>query len=164
MFIGGVSAKTNEAELKQFFSRFGNVQTCIVNHEKRHAFLKLISHQDAHVTKQSVDMLPTDEYRGKFERVCIPKAAFDMWKLLTMVQIGWAVGFGPTTCADYTEGTSEIPISVLTDADRKWMLNAEYGGTGGKPIETGMIVEEPDIEIGAGPSSKGIVSLECHQV
>lgn len=36
------------------------------------------------------------------------------------------------------------------------MLNAEYGGTGGKQIETGMIVEEPDIEIGAGPSSKGI--------
>jgi len=71
LFIGGVSAKTNETELKQFFSRFGNVQTCIVNHEKRHAFLKLISHQDAHVTKQSVDKLPSDEYRGKFERVCI---------------------------------------------------------------------------------------------
>lgn len=35
------------------------------------------------------------------------------------------------------------------------MLTAEYGGTGGKQIETGMIVEEPDIEIGAGPSSKG---------
>jgi len=40
------------------------------------------------------------------------------------------------------------------------MLNAEYGGTGGKAIETGMIVEEPDIEIGAGPSSKGITSMD----
>lgn len=48
-----------------------------------------------------------------------------------------------------------MPISRLTDADRKWMLNAEYGGSGGKPIETGMVVEEPDIEIGAGVSSKG---------
>lgn len=36
------------------------------------------------------------------------------------------------------------------------MLNAEYGGTGGKPIESGLVVEEPDIEIGAGVSSKGI--------
>lgn len=36
------------------------------------------------------------------------------------------------------------------------MLSAEYGGTGGKPIQTGMIVEEPDIEIGAGVSSKGM--------
>jgi protein NRD1 len=35
------------------------------------------------------------------------------------------------------------------------MLTAEYGGTGGKQIEPGMVVEEPDIEIGAGVSSKG---------
>lgn len=37
------------------------------------------------------------------------------------------------------------------------MLTAEYGGTGGKPIESGMVVEEPDIEIGAGVSSKGML-------
>ena len=36
------------------------------------------------------------------------------------------------------------------------MLTAEYGGTGGKPLEGGMVVEEPDIEIGAGVSSKAI--------
>ena len=36
------------------------------------------------------------------------------------------------------------------------MLSAEYGGTGGKPIESGIVVEEPDIEIGAGVSSKGL--------
>lgn len=35
------------------------------------------------------------------------------------------------------------------------MLTAEYGGSGGKAIETGLVVEEPDIEIGAGVSSKG---------
>lgn len=35
------------------------------------------------------------------------------------------------------------------------MLSAEYGGTGGRAIEAGMVVEEPDIEIGAGVSSKG---------
>lgn len=26
------------------------------------------------------------------------------------------------------------------------MLTAEYGGTGGRPIKSGMVVEEPDIE------------------
>lgn len=36
------------------------------------------------------------------------------------------------------------------------MLTAEYGGSGGKAIESGMVVEEPDIEIGAGVSSKAI--------
>jgi hypothetical protein len=35
------------------------------------------------------------------------------------------------------------------------MLTAEFGGSGGKPIESGLVVEEPDIEIGAGVSSKG---------
>jgi protein NRD1 len=68
----------------------------------------------------------------------------------------WGVGFGPRDCSDYTTGVSVIPISKLTDADRKWMLTAEYGGSGGKPIESGMVVEEPDIEIGAGVSSKAI--------
>ena len=52
-----------------------------------------------------------------------------------------------------------IPIAKLTDADVKWMLTAEYGGSGGKKLETGMVVEEPDIEIGAGVSSKGMVLL-----
>ena len=36
------------------------------------------------------------------------------------------------------------------------MLTAEYGGSGGKAIEAGMVVEEPDIEIGQGVSSKAI--------
>jgi len=49
-----------------------------------------------------------------------------------------------------------IPIQKLTEADRKWMLTAPYGGSGGRPIESGMCVEEPDIEIGAGVSSKAI--------
>lgn len=38
------------------------------------------------------------------------------------------------------------------------MVSAEYGGTGGKPLEGGMVVEEPDIEIGQGVSSKGLLS------
>ena len=66
------------------------------------------------------------------------------------------MGFGPRDCSDYQTGISIIPIERLTDADRKWMLTAEFGGTGGKPIESGLVVEEPDIEIGAGVSSKGI--------
>ena len=42
------------------------------------------------------------------------------------------------------------------------MLTAEYGGTGGKQIEPGMVVEEPDIEIGAGVSSKGKLIQYLH--
>lgn len=75
--------------------------------------------------------------------------------LMLLPQTRWGVGFGPRDCSDYQTGISIIPIDRLTDADRKWMLTAEYGGTGGKEIEPGMIAEEPDIEIGAGVSSKG---------
>ena len=74
---------------------------------------------------------------------------------LRCFQTRWGVGFGPRDCSDYQTGVSVIPIERLTEADRKWMVNAEYGGTGGRPIESGMVVEEPDIEIGAGVSSKG---------
>lgn len=71
-------------------------------------------------------------------------------------QTRWGVGFGPRDCSDYSTGISVIPIHKLTDADRKWMLTAPYGGSGGRPIDTGLCVEEPDIEIGAGVSSKAI--------
>lgn len=84
------------------------------------------------------------------------KRAFPDFNLLTVIQTRWGVGFGPRDCSDYQTGVSVIPIERLTEADRKWMLTAEYGGTGGKAIESGMVVEEPDIEIGAGVSSKGL--------
>lgn len=71
-------------------------------------------------------------------------------------QTRWGVGFGPRDCSDYATGISIIPIHKLTEADRKWILTAPYGGSGGRPIESGLSVEEPDIEIGAGVSSKAI--------
>ena len=76
--------------------------------------------------------------------------------MLTFEQTRWGVGFGPRDCSDYQTGISVIPINKLTEADRKWMLTADFGGSGGRPIESGLVVEEPDIEIGAGVSSKAI--------
>ena len=73
-----------------------------------------------------------------------------------MIQTRWGVGFGPRDCSDYQSGVSIIPIHKLTEADRKWMLTAPFGGSGGRPIVSGLCVEEPDIEIGAGVSSKAI--------
>jgi protein NRD1 len=51
---------------------FGGVQSCIVNHDKRHAFLKMISHHDAYAAKQAIQTLPESEYRTLFERVSKP--------------------------------------------------------------------------------------------
>ncbi|KAI1298653.1 hypothetical protein F5Y03DRAFT_260256 [Xylaria venustula] len=128
LFVGGVTC--SEAELRSVFGRHGQVQTCIVNKDKRHAFVKMVTRRDAVHAKEAMES-------GSF-------------------RTRWGVGFGPRDCSDYQTGISIIPISKLTEADRKWMLTADFGGSGGRPIETGLVVEEPDIEIGAGVSSKAI--------
>ncbi|ORY64051.1 uncharacterized protein BCR38DRAFT_205502 [Pseudomassariella vexata] len=128
LFVGGVTCP--ESELRNMFGQHGQVQTCIVNKDKRHAFVKMINRRDAVAAKEAME---NSQFRTR-----------------------WGVGFGPRDCSDYSTGISVIPISKLTDADRKWMLTAEFGGSGGRAIESGMVVEEPDIEIGAGVSSKAI--------
>lgn len=133
LFVGGVTS--SEAHLRSLFSKFGIVQTCIVNTDKRHAFIKMIGRQDAIAAREGMESYKTGDMQ---------------------LRTRWGVGFGPRDCSDYQTGISIIPVDRLTEADRKWMLTAEYGGTGGRPIESGMIVEEPDIEIGAGVSSKAI--------
>jgi protein NRD1 len=121
--------------LRAIFGRFGTVQTCIVNKDKRHAFVKMLSREDAVKAKKGTE---------------------DSRNLEVPLRTRWGVGFGPRDCSDYQTGVSIIPIHKLTEADRKWMLTAPYGGSGGQPIESGLSVEEPDIEIGAGVSSKAI--------
>lgn len=133
LFVGGVTS--SEAHLRSLFAKFGIVQTAIVNVDKRHAFIKMLDRKDAERARDGME-----DYREGS----------------TQLRTKWGVGFGPRDCSDYQTGISVIPIDRLTDADRKWMVTAEYGGTGGKPIEGGMIVEEPDIEIGAGVSSKAM--------
>ncbi|KAF3765819.1 hypothetical protein M406DRAFT_226994, partial [Cryphonectria parasitica EP155] len=133
LFVGGVTCP--EHELRAIFNRFGTVQTCIVNKEKRHAFVKMYTRKDAVNAKEAMEdgRSPDAQLRTR-----------------------WGVGFGPRDCSDYQTGISVIPIHKLTEADRKWMLTAPFGGSGGQPITHGMVVEEPDIEIGAGVSSKAI--------
>ncbi|KAF2865568.1 hypothetical protein BDV95DRAFT_586047 [Massariosphaeria phaeospora] len=136
LFVGGASG--TESEIRNIFSRFGKVQTCIVNQDKRHAFVKMVNRRDAISAKEGMDNLADPSALSKAR------------------QTRWGVGFGPRDCSDYASGVSVIPISRLTDADRKWVSTAEYGGTGGRALEGGMVIEEPDIEIGAGVSSKAI--------
>ncbi|KAL0258669.1 hypothetical protein SLS55_006169 [Diplodia seriata] len=136
LFVGGVSA--SEQELRQIFSRFGEVQTCIVNPEKHHAFVKMANRTDSVQAKLGMEKEKNPQVLNKAR------------------QTRWGVGFGPRECSDYSTGISVIPIDRLTEADRKWVVTSEYGGTGGRALETGLVIEEPDIEIGTGVSSKGM--------
>lgn len=168
LFIGGATG--TESEIRNIFSQFGKVQSCIVNQDKRHAFVKMLTRPDALAAKAGMDSTQDPNALSKARQVCMNIGSgarttqsgharsrncvlYLIW--LTFLQTRWGVGFGPRDCSDYNTGISVIPISRLTDADRKWVLTAEYGGTGGVPLEEGMVIEEPDIEIGAGVSSKG---------
>lgn len=139
LFVGG--ANGSQQEISELFSRFGEVASCIPNREKRHAFVKMTTREHTLNAKAGVEALQN---------------ANDRETMSVARQTKWGVGFGPRECFDYQKGESVIPISRLTEADMKWMLTAEYGGTGGRQLEPGMAIEEPDIEIGAGVSSKAM--------
>lgn len=44
-----------EHELRRIFEQFGNVQTCIVNKEKRHAFVKMFNRKDSEIAKDGME-------------------------------------------------------------------------------------------------------------
>jgi hypothetical protein len=44
-----------EHELRRIFDKFGSVQTCIVNKDKRHAFVKMVSREDAVRAKEAME-------------------------------------------------------------------------------------------------------------
>jgi hypothetical protein len=47
--------RCSEKELRKIFDRIGKVQTCIVNKEKRHAFVKMVTRQDALDAKDAME-------------------------------------------------------------------------------------------------------------
>lgn len=44
-----------EPELRAIFGRYGTVQTCIVNKDKRHAFVKMLTRKDAEAAKTNME-------------------------------------------------------------------------------------------------------------
>lgn len=53
----------SEAELRDIFSRFGQVQTCIVNKDKRHAFVKMYYRKDAERAKVAMEEMRSQEFQ-----------------------------------------------------------------------------------------------------
>jgi protein NRD1 len=50
-----ILSRSSEQELRALFNRFGKVQTCIVNKDKRHAFVKMVSRKDAVNAKDAME-------------------------------------------------------------------------------------------------------------
>ena len=133
LFIGGVPLNMKEWELANLIRPFAEVQSVILNHNRKHAFVKVYSRREAE-----------NAFMNFNKDGALP------------LRTRWGVGFGPRDCCDYQTGSSKIPLHRLTDADKKWSVEAQWGGTGGQPLETGIVFEEPDIIVGEGISSKSM--------
>lgn len=134
IFIGGVPHSMNEQQLVQTLKPYADVQSVTINTGRKHAFVKVYSRNEA---EQVIQAFSTQHPSGLRAR--------------------WGVGFGPRDCCNYQTGISTIPIQRLTDADKKWIVSAEWGGSvPGLELQPGLFVEEPDIEVGHGVSSKSI--------
>lgn len=133
LFIGGVPRGMDERSLASHLRPYAEVQSVILNSERKHAFVKVYSRREAEAVIQSFNKDGALPLRTR-----------------------WGVGFGPRDCCNYQHGVSIIPIVRLTDADRQWVVEAEWGGTGGQPLVSGIVIDEPDIEIGTGISSKAM--------
>lgn len=133
LFIGGVPRGMDERALAGHLRPYAEVQSVILNSERKHAFVKVYSRREAEAVVQSFNKDGALPLRTR-----------------------WGVGFGPRDCCNYQHGVSIIPIVRLTDADKQWVVDAEWGGTGGQPLVSGIVIDEPDIEIGTGISSKAM--------
>ncbi|CCD25719.1 Nrd1 complex RNA-binding subunit NDAI_0F04010 [Naumovozyma dairenensis CBS 421] len=133
LFIGGVPMHMKEWELSNILKPFAEVQSVILNNQRKHAFVKVYSRQEAE------NVLMNFNRDGSYN-----------------LRTRWGVGFGPRDCCDYQNGISIIPLKRLTEADQKWAVSAQWGGTGGQELTTGLVFDEPDIIIGDGVSSKVI--------
>lgn len=67
LFVGGAGG--TEGEIRAIFSRFGRVQTCIVNQDKRHAFVKMLTRPDAVAAKEGMDSLQDPVAQSKARQV-----------------------------------------------------------------------------------------------
>ncbi|KAG5365793.1 Protein NRD1 [Yarrowia sp. B02] len=134
IFIGGVTMSTTNEELLSILRPYGRTQSLVMHRERKHAFCKMYTRAEAEAVLQNFTRL---NQQGSIT-----------------LRARWGVGFGPRDCSNYQTGISIIPIGTLTEADMKWVVTAPYGGTGGVPVAPGMVIEEPDIEVGTGVSSK----------
>lgn len=131
IFIGGVPNNMKEWDIANVLRQFAEVQSVILNSNRKHAFVKVYSRNEAENVLANFNKDGSSPLRTR-----------------------WGVGFGPRDCCNYQYGYSVIPIHRLTESDKKWSLEAQWGGTGGQPLTSGMVFEEPDIIVGDVISNK----------
>ena len=87
--------RSSEDVLRGIFSAFGLVQTCIVNVEKRHAFVKMLTRSEAMIAKEGMERYKSSEMQL---RVCPSPfasrfpATFRLTNRFLRLDGAWALG------------------------------------------------------------------------
>lgn len=56
---------SSEPDLRIAFEKYGTVQTCIVNKDKRHAFVKMLTRADAVTAKETMEQQRAQDMQGR---------------------------------------------------------------------------------------------------
>ena len=64
-----MSFRSSEEDLRAIFLAFGRVQTCIVNVDKRHAFVKMITRDEAMAAKDGMEHYKSPEMQLRVRSV-----------------------------------------------------------------------------------------------
>jgi hypothetical protein len=81
-----------EAELKSIFARFGEVQSCIVNMDKRHAFVKMFDRKSAVAARLGMEHEKDADIIAKVRSVCCSPTCLSVtWNC-------WLIGTDPLGC------------------------------------------------------------------
>lgn len=119
LYVGNIAPHLTQLDVATFFSRFGEVDTVILNTNKNNAFVKLTTRASAERARKA--------HRGMIQDV--------------QINVNWASGFGNKELFDRGPGWSLLPLASLTDTEKRWLASSKYGG--GPPVG-GTVMEEPD--------------------
>lgn len=92
LFVGGVTS--NEAHLRSLFSKYGKVQTCIVNVDKRHAFVKMINRRDAEAARMGME-----EYRDGSTQLRVRRQTYNCGSHANVIRQNGVLGLDLETAA-----------------------------------------------------------------
>ncbi|TPX76154.1 hypothetical protein CcCBS67573_g02566 [Chytriomyces confervae] len=124
LFVGGLRPETSVETLRAAFIQHANVRVAgaNINPNKLTGFVKTYTREEAVQAREIMNQVPVDG---------------------TLLRVSWGCGFGPKEHFKYETGETAFPVNEMSEADKKAIGQARYGG--GRPIQGGLIIEEPDI-------------------
>lgn len=125
MFVGPMPSDVVEKDIRDLFSKYGEILSVIFNDrpdKRRNAFVQFGNRDSLAAAKEGSQHL---RMGGKH------------------VTVNWAHGFGPKSLYSYEKGDTVIKLDELTKEEAALLRSAPVGGFQGSRMRDQVIVEEP---------------------